>query len=264
MPYQPTPELVIDYDGPVAIVTLNNPGQMNACNDAMHDGLQEIWTYLGNERTVRTIVLTGKGQAFSAGGDIANFQRLYEDPIYRSIQMRGAMRVLNAMLECPKPMIAAVNGPAVGLGCSLAVSCDIVLIAESAYMSDPHASIGLVAGDGGAVTWPSMMSILKAKYYLLTGDRIPAADCVELGLANKVYCADEVLSEAIKLAHRLAEKPRQAQEETKRAVNLHLQAAMLRVGPFAAAAEQESFTTDDLRQTIERFKAKMENSAAGS
>jgi len=256
MPYQPVPELVIDHDGPVAIVTLNNPAAMNACNDAMHEGLQEIWNHLTLDRSVRTIVLTGQDKAFSAGGDIPNFKRLLDDPLYRKDQMRGAMRLLSAMLECPKPMIAAVNGPAVGLGCSLAASCDIVLIGETAFMADPHASIGLVAGDGGVVTWPSMMSILKAKYYLLTGDRISAAECVELGLANKVVPDADLMSEAVKLAKRLAEKPQQSQEETKRAVNLHLQAAMLRVGPFAAAAEQESFTTDDLRKTIERFMAK--------
>src|SRR5690606_25602020 len=126
----------------VAIVTLNNPEEFNACNDAMHDGLQEIWHHLALDASVRTIVLTGEGSAFCAGGDIKNFIRLCEDQAYRRDQMRGAMRVLNAMLECPKPMIAAVNGPAVGLGCSLAVSCDIVLMSDATYMADPHAAIG--------------------------------------------------------------------------------------------------------------------------
>ena len=153
-------------------------------------------------------------------------------------------------------MVAAVNGAAVGLGCSVAVSCDVVYIAESAFMSDPHVSIGLVAGDGGAVTWPLLMSILKAKYYLLTGERIPAAECVELGLANFVVPDGELMSSAVELAHRLAKQPQQALEETKRAINLHVQAAIQRVAPYAFAAESESFSTDDIRRTVETFKSK--------
>jgi enoyl-CoA hydratase/carnithine racemase len=171
--------------------------------------------------------------------------------------MRGAQRLLDAMLECPKPMIAAVNGPATGLGCSVAISCDIVFISEDTFMSDPHVDIGLVAGDGGAVQWPLFMSILKAKYYLLTGERIPAQECVEIGLANFAVPADELLDRSVELAHRLAAKPQQALEETKRAVNLHLRQATLLVSPFACAAEQESFATPDIAATIESFKAKM-------
>jgi enoyl-CoA hydratase/carnithine racemase len=144
----------------------------------------------------------------------------------------------------------------VGLGCSVALSCDVVFIAESAYLADTHVSLGLVAGDGGAVIWPLLMSLLKAKYYLLTGDRIPAADCVELGLANFVVPDGELLEQAVALAQRLARQPRQALEETKRAINLHLQRAIQAVAPFALAAESESFVTDDIRKTIENFEKK--------
>jgi enoyl-CoA hydratase len=100
------------------------------------------------------------------------------------------------------------------------------------------------------------MSILKAKYYLLTGDRIPAAECVELGLANFAVPDDQVVCKALELAQRLAKQPQQALEETKRAINLHVQAAIGQVAPFAFAAESESFATDDLRRTIEGFSGK--------
>jgi enoyl-CoA hydratase len=256
MPYAPTPELRIDRDGPVAIVTMNNPEIRNAFVDAMHEGMREIWGQLAADRSVRTVVLTGAGQAFSAGGHVPNFILDYDDPQRRRESLRGARRLLDAMVEFPKPLVAAVNGAAVGLGCSVALSCDIVYIAESAFMSDPHVSIGLVAGDGGAVTWPLLMSLLKAKYYLLTGERILAADCVELGLANFVVPDDKLIDTAVELANRLAQQPQQAVEETKRAINLHVQAAIQRVAPFAFAAESESFSTDDLRQTIEKFKSK--------
>lgn len=257
MPYRPVPEILIEKQGRVAIVTLNNPDMMNAFVDNMHEAMREIWEHLALDREVRSIVLTGKGRAFSAGGNIPGFIRDYEDPISRRDSLRGARRLLDAMAECPKPIIAAVNGPAVGLGCSVAVSCDIVFISDQTYMSDTHVSIGLVAGDGGAATWPLMMSILKAKYYLLTGDRIPAAQCVELGLANFAVPAAELLERAIALANRLADQPQQALQETKRALNIHLQRAITAVAPFALAAESESFTTEDIKKTIDTFKKQL-------
>jgi enoyl-CoA hydratase/carnithine racemase len=169
---------------------------------------------------------------------------------------------MERMAEFHKPLIAAVNGPAVGLGCSVAVSCDIVLIAESAFIADTHVNIGLVAGDGGAVAWPLMMSLLKAKEYLFTGDRIPAALAVELGLANRVVPDGEVMAEARKLAHRLAEQPEQALQETKRALNLHLQAAIARVAPFALSAEAESFGTETIKHTVDGFRDMIEQQRA--
>lgn len=256
MAYVPTNDLLVEKHGNVALLTMNCPETKNAFSDELHEAMQDIWNHLAKDDSVRAIVLTGAGKAFSAGGNIPNFVRCYEDFQFRRESMRGAARLMNAMLECPKPVIAAVNGPAVGLGCSIAVSCDIVLMAEDTFMSDPHVDIGLVAGDGGAVLWPMYMSVLKAKYYLMTGERIPAADCIELGLANKAYPADKLLEEAIALATRIGSKPRQALEETKRAVNLHMQRAVLNVGPFACAAEQESFSTDDIRKTIEAFTKK--------
>jgi enoyl-CoA hydratase/carnithine racemase len=255
MPYAPTPYLLLEQEGPVAVVTINNPEKRNAFRDEVHDGLQDIWGHLSHDRSVLAVVLTGAGRAFSGGGDIPGFIRSYEDPEHRRISLRAARRLMDEMAAFPKPVIAAVNGPAVGLGCSVAVSCDLVLIAESAFMADTHVSIGLVCGDGGAATWPLMMSILKAKEYLLTGDRIPAQECVALGLANRVVPDGELMTEALALANRLAAQPPQAVQETKRALNLHLQAAISMVAPFALSAEAESFASDAVRETVEKFKA---------
>lgn len=254
MPYAPTPHLIVEQDGPVTILTLNNPEMRNAFLDDMHEAMQEIWWHLAEDDSVRAVVLTGAGKAFSAGGDIPGFIRSYEDPDYRRSSLRGARRLMAAMAEFPKPVVAAVNGAAVGLGCNVAVGCDIVFIAESAFSADTHVSIGLVCGDGGAVFWPLLMSILKAKEYLLTGDRIPANTAVELGLANRVVADDQLMTEALAFANRLAKQPRQAVQETKRALNLHVQAAIQLVAPFAMSAESESFATEDIKRTIEGFK----------
>jgi enoyl-CoA hydratase/carnithine racemase len=254
MPYAPTPHLLIERDGPIAVLTMNNPEARNAFSDDLHEALQEVWLHLAEDHSLRAVVLTGAGKAFSAGGDIPGFIRSYESPDHRRLSLRRARRLMDAMAEFPKPVVAAVNGPAVGLGCSVAITCDLVLIAESAWLADTHVSVGLVAGDGGAATWPLFMSLLKAKEYLLTGDRIPAAEAVNLGLANRVVPDDQLMKEAIALAERLAAQPPQAVQETKRALNMHLQAAIALVAPFALSAEAESFATDDIRQTIEKFK----------
>lgn len=255
MPYAPTPHLLIETDGPVTTITLNNPDMRNAFLDDMHEGMQEIWMTLAADHSVKAVVLTGAGKAFSAGGNIPDFIRSYEDPDHRRHSLRGAKRLMDAMAEFPKPVVAAINGPAVGLGCSVAVSCDLVLIAESAFLADTHVNIGLVCGDGGAVAWPLMMSLLKAKEYLLLGERIPSHEAVALGLANRVVPDADLMTEAVALAHRLAAQPAQAIQETKRALNLHMQAAISLVASFALSAEGESFATDDIRKTIEKFKS---------
>lgn len=256
MPYQPTEHLLVEQDGPVVTITLNNPEMMNAFLDDMHRGLREIWWDLGEDDSVRAVIVTGAGRAFSAGGDIPGFIKNYEDTEYRRTSLRGAKRLMEAQAEFHKPVVAAINGPAVGLGLNVALMSDIVYIAESTFIADTHAAIGLVCGDGGAVFWPLLMGLLRCKEYLLTGDRIPAAKAVELGLATRAVPDDQLMSEARKMAERLAAMPHQAIQETKRTLNLHLQDYILRAAPFALMAESESFTTDDIRKTIDNFKKK--------
>ncbi len=256
MPYQPTEHILIEQDGAVVTITLNNPGMKNAFLDDMHDGMREIWWHLSEDDSVRSVIITGAGDAFSAGGNIPDFIKNFEDNEYRRKSLRGARRLMEAQAEFPKPLIAAVNGPAVGLGANVALLSDIVFIADSAFLADTHAAIGLVCGDGGAVFWPLLMGMLRCKEYLLTGDRIPAARAVELGLANYHVPDDELMDEARKMAERLASLPHQAIQETKRALNLHIQDYILRAAPFALMAESESFTTDDIKATIEKFTSK--------
>jgi len=160
------------------------------------------------------------------------------------------------MLRCRVPVIAAVNGPAVGLGCSLLALSDVVYMAESAYLSDPHVTVGLVAADGGPVTWPLHTSLLLAKEYAFTGERITAARAAEIGLANHVCPDGEVLPAALAAAHKIAALPQQAVEATKRVLNLHLEQAVLATIDFALAAENESFDTDELRANVDRFLAR--------
>jgi enoyl-CoA hydratase len=150
-------------------------------------------------------------------------------------------------------VIAAVNGPAVGLGCTVAACMDIVLIADTAFMADPHVSVGLTAGDGGAAVWPLIMGMLRAKEHLLTGDPISAEQAVAYGLANRVVPAGSLMTEAMALAARLAAQPPQAVQSTKRALNMHLKRAISGVLEYALAEENLSFDTPEHRAVVARM-----------
>ena len=154
---------------------LSRPEQLNAINDELHLGLTRLFPQLSADPDARVAVITGEGRAFSAGGDFDLLDRMANDrALRRDVIAEGRELVLN-MIRCRVPVVAAVNGPAVGLGCSVIALSDVVYMAESAYLSDPHVTVGLVAADGGPLTWPLHTSLLLAKEYAFTGDRISAA-----------------------------------------------------------------------------------------
>lgn len=243
-------------DGPVRIVTLDNPDQMNAFREELHDEFATLSRVLASDRDARAVVLTGAGRAFSAGGSIDDFELYRTDFAARRKAMRNARQLVDDMLNLAIPVVAAVNGPAVGLGCTLATLCDVVFIADHTFMADPHVTAALVAGDGGAVTWPFMTSMLKVKQYLLTGDRIPAAQAVEMGLANFAVPADRLMEEATTFAHRLAALPPQAVQDTKLVLNQHLRQAAVNVLGYGLAAESQSHDTPEYAAVPEQFRAR--------
>jgi enoyl-CoA hydratase len=249
-------EILVEEDGPIRIVTLNRPEKLNAANEGLHRGIAIVWRQISSDPTARAVVLTGAGKLFCAGGDLDYIAQMPHDVNLRRRILREEQEIMEEMVRFPLPIVAAVNGGAVGLGCSLAVLCDVVLIADDAFMADPHVSVGLVAGDGGAAAWPLMTSLLKAKEYLLTGDRIPAGEAVALGLANRVVAAAQVRSAAIDLARRLAAQPRQALEETKHALNMHLARGIQGVMEFAIAAEGESMIDEEHQRRIAELRQK--------
>lgn len=246
--YDMPDEVEVRADGPLRIITLNRPDALNAVDDALHTALARLWPRLSEDLNARAAVLTGAGRAFSAGGDFAYLDELRRDAMLRAKTIAHGRDIVLGMARCRVPVVAAVNGPAVGLGCSLVSLSDVVYIAETAYLADPHVQVGLVAADGGPLTWPLHTSLLLAKEYALTGARIPAHRAVEMGLANHV--AEDPLAEALACAKRIAGLPRQAVESTKRLLNLQLERAVLATLDFATTAEDQSFQTDDFRATI--------------
>lgn len=247
-------EIDVKADGPLRIITLNRPDELNAVNDALHVGLAKIWEAVNEDADARAVVITGAGRAFSAGGDFHYLDELRGNEALRQKTIKHGRDLVIGMVRCRVPVIAAVNGPAVGLGCSLAALSDVVFMAETAFFADPHVSIGLVAADGGPLVWGSQISLLQAKEFALTGVRITAQRAVELGLANHV--AAEPLAEAIACAKKLLELPQQAVEATKRLMNLQLEKSVMASLDYANLAEYVSFGTADFNNIVDGLIAK--------
>src|SRR5712691_4645512 len=185
------PELEVTAKGPVRLIELNRPEQRNAASEALHTGLASVWDRLAADDQVRAVVLTGRGRAFSAGGDFHVMTRVQRDEAFREQNIAEARRIITGMVRCPVPVIAAVNGPAVGLGCSLALLSDMVLMAEGAYLADPHVQVG-----------PA-----RTRELPFLGERVSGEEAVRLGLANRVVPGEALLGEAMDLARRLARLP---------------------------------------------------------
>ena len=252
-PYDLPAEIAVEVDGPVRIVRLNRPDELNATNHALHKALADLFPQLDADGDARAAVITGNGTAFSAGGDFHYLDELTTDTALRRETVDDGRRLVTGMVKCRLPIIAAVNGPAVGLGCSIVALADVVYMAETAHLADPHVVLGLVAADGAALTWPLLVSLQLAKEYALTGERISAQRAAEIGLANHVVPDDEVVEQALECAQRIARLPRRAVEDTKRLLNIPLERALLSALDFAFAAEDRSFTSPEVRANLDRY-----------
>jgi enoyl-CoA hydratase len=172
--------VLVKRDEKVLTITLNAPETLNAFTGPMHTSMSRIWDDVNDDPDVHIVVLTGAGRAFSAGGNVIAMQKKIDDPDTWDAGMPEARRIVFRMLECDKPIIARVNGHAVGLGATIALLCDIIIAADDAKIGDPHVNAGLVAGDGGALIWPQLIGFARAKEYLFTGDLMTAAEAHQL------------------------------------------------------------------------------------
>ncbi len=258
--YGPNDEIVVEMHDDVRVVVLNRPQSLNATNETLHGELARIWGTLDSDPDVAAIVLTGAGDAFSGGGDLELLERMVNDRDLRTRIMAEAVDIVRAMTAVRAPIVAAVNGAAVGLGCSLASMCDLVVMEEQAYFADPHVALGLVAADGGAITWPLLTGLLRAKEYLLLGDRLPAEDAVNFGLANRVVPEGSGRQAAIELATRLAALPPQSVRETKALLNTTMRATVDSILPDAVESESASFDEPAFQANLARMLDRMAKS----
>jgi len=247
----------VDKEGKVAILTLNRPESLNAVSPQLHTELEDIFADVARDNDVNAVVLTGAGRAFCAGGDVKdmNARQSGEAPMSR-VPLSYGRRLIHNILDVEQPIIAAVNGHAVGLGATIALFCDIIIASEEARIGDPHVKVGLVAGDGGAAIWPLLCGLARAKEYLMTGDLMSAVEAERIGLVNHVVPRDQVMPKAMELAHRLANGPTRAIRWTKLSCNKRLRDEVNLVLEASLAVESLSVLTQDHKEAARAFAEK--------
>ncbi len=251
--------LKVEVADKVATVTLNRPEVRNAMNRTMIRELHRIWFDLANDQRVNAVILTGAGDYFSVGGDVkAMSSRPGGDFLEEGEAHDPAVgrRLVNNILELDKPIIAALNGDAVGLAATVSLFCDITVMSDKARIGDPHVRVGLVAGDGGAVMWPLLLGMSRAKEFLLRGMLIHGPDAERMGLVNYSVPRDQVMEKAREIATELANGATWAIRWTKLSLNSIIKERNVLVQPAAYALEHITMEMDDHREATRAFKEK--------
>jgi enoyl-CoA hydratase/carnithine racemase len=249
----------VEKEGKMATLTLNRPDSLNAVNPQLHRELEEIWVDVAQDTDINAILLTGAGRAFCAGGDVKGMASRAggeEGKRHSLMTPAGARRLIQNILEVEQPIIGAINGDAVGLGATIALFCDVVVASEKARFGDTHVKVGIVAGDGGAVIWPLLIGVSRAKEFLMTGRLINAVEAERIGLINYVVPQEEVLPKARALAQELADGPTWAIRWTKLSVNKWLKEQVNTILDASLAYEMLTFGTDDHQEAARAFVEK--------
>lgn len=249
MPYT---HLLVDIAEATALVTINRPAALNALNVEVLEELAAAFTALRDDPAVACVVLTGSGsKAFVAGADIAAMQPLAA--VAAADFARLGHAVLNAIEKFPKPVIAAVNGFALGGGCELAMACDIRIAAENARFGQPEVNLGVIPGFGGTLRLARLVGKGRAKQLIFTGDMIDAQEAYRIGLANQVVAADELLTAARAMAAKIAAKGPVAVRFAKESVDNGLEMDLDRAGRFEADLFGLCFATADQKEGMQAF-----------
>ena len=247
----------------VATITLNNPSRKNAINRRMHIELEQVWDDIDADDDIRVAIITGQGDAFCSGIDLAGIKQETDSGKLGRPRTRGARRLFWNMLDCEKPIIAKVRGPAYGLGANVALASDIVIAAEGARFCDSHVKAGIAPGDGGAALWPLLIGFHRAKEFIMTGDPIDAKRAADMGLIN--YCVPEAELDAAvdAMARKLAEGAPLAISYGKLAVNVMLKQLMAGAFETSMAYDQFTLRTDDHAECAAAFLEKRKPKFSG-
>ncbi len=248
--------IATSLDDGILRVALNRPDRLNALDRTMHKELRSLYEQIAHDADVRVVVVTGAGRAFCVGAD---FQQMQDNlaasdyPDGRPDMLGDGADIARGILRVRQPMIAMVNGHALGIGATLALFCDVVYMSSAARIGDPHVQAGLVAGDGGCVLWPMLLGINRAKEYLMTGDLLSADDAERMGLVNHVVAPEALEETGMAMAKRLAAGPMHAIQFNKRLVNKILEDQVSRLYDLSLAFECVTFETADHREAVDAF-----------
>jgi enoyl-CoA hydratase len=242
--------------GRILTVTLNRPDVLNAVNSDVHAELGRVFYDVGKDPESDVIVLTGAGKAFCAGGDAAWMQSMIDDPaLFRAIAPE-AKHIVFGLLDCEKPVICRLNGHAAGLGATIALLCDIVVMADGARIGDPHVKMGFVAGDGGAVIWSQLIGFNRAKEFLMTGEMITAERAERIGLVNYVVPLADLDAKVDAIADELVGGATLAIRWTKTVANIPLRKLAQEVMDASVAYEMLTNVSADHQEAVNAFREK--------
>lgn len=248
----------------IAEITLSRPDLHNRVDALLHAELTTALDDVRRNPDIRVVILGSTGKVFSAGGDFAMMERANRDPVERRAIVEDGRRLVDAMLSLPQPIIAAVQGPAIGLGATLVLLCDVVVAAKAATLTDSHVAVGLVAGDGGCLAWPQAGGMLRARRHLLTGDPLDAQTAYALGMVTDLAeTAEDCMPRAREIASRIAELAPLAVMGTKRALNKVSHQRATEVIEFSLAFEEQTLASEDLIEGITAFRERRRPSFKG-
>jgi len=255
---------VVEANG-VATITLNRPDKLNAFIGHMRRDLAEALEHAGSDRNTRVVIITGAGRAFCAGGDIAfTAELMHQRDAEEFSRILGAgRRVILAIRQMTKPVIAAVNGPASGAGCNLALACDMRIAANTATFSQSFAKVGLHPDWGGTYFLPRLVTPNKACEMFFLGESIDAAEAARLGIVNQVVAPEELESATMELAQRLRAAPPIALAAAKHAVYMSQAAELEEMLRYETEAQLRCFESDDGHEGIHAFLEKREPKFTG-
>lgn len=254
--YESYTRLLFDWPAPrVLRITMNRPDRLNAADARMHRELADVWRDVDADPEVGVALLRGAGRAFSAGGDLDMVEAVATDFAVRAQVWKEARDLVYNIVNCSKPVVSAIHGPAVGAGLVAGLLADISIAARTARIIDGHTRLGVAAGDHSAIIWPLLCGMAKAKYYLLLCDSLSGEEAERIGLVSLCVEEDELGDKALEVAERLSKGAPSAIRWTKYALNNWLRMA----GPIfdsSLALEFMGFTGPEVREGIASHREK--------
>ena len=245
-------------DGPAARILLNRPDALNAWNEQFGRDLLDAVTTVANDDAIRAVMITGAGRGFSSGADLKEQRSEGEDGLPDlSVRLKEIYHpIITGLREMPKPAVAAVNGPAVGIGCSLALACDLIVAAESAYFLLAFVNVGLVPDGGSTAFLPARIGYARAAEMAMLGERVPATQALEWGLVNEIVPDDRLADEATGLLRRLASGPTTSYAGSKRLLNRRMYADLAGQLDAEADTQREQGNSEDFIEGVSAFVEK--------
>ena len=242
-------------DDGILRIMMSTPGRLNAAGPAMHRSLSTVWNEVDQDPETRVVIITGEGDAFSAGGDLDMIVDMANDFAVRIRVLREARDIVYNLIDCSKPVVSAIRGPAVGAGLVVGLLADVSIVGRNARLIDGHTKLGVAAGDHAAIVWPLLCGMAKAKYHLLTCEPLSGEEAERIGLVSRCVEDDAVDDEALRVARLLAAGSQSAIRWTKLAMNNWLRAA----GPIfdaSLALEFMGFAGPDVLEGVAALKEK--------